>query len=99
MLKDLDTAPDDPAELRRINTILAAEVKSQALLIEKLQHQLSGHNRYRFGSKSESLEQLNLTFTGRSQHSNGWIGSTTAVCLSLSGTSRRQKQRSISTPL
>ncbi|OED49358.1 transposase [Rhodobacteraceae bacterium (ex Bugula neritina AB1)] len=62
MLKDLDTAPDDPAELRRINALLAAEVKSQALLIEKLQHQLSGHNRHRFGSKSEGLDQLNLTF-------------------------------------
>ena len=62
MLKDLDTAPDDPAELRRINALLAAEVKSQALLIEKLQHQLAGHNRHRFGSKSEGLDQLNLTF-------------------------------------
>ena len=62
MLNDLDIGPDDPAELRRANTLLAAEVKSQALLIEKLQHQLAGHNRHRFGSKSESLDQLNLTF-------------------------------------
>ena len=62
MLNDLNIGSDDPAELRRANALLAAEVKSQALLIEKLQHQLAGHNRHRFGSKSESLDQLNLTF-------------------------------------
>ncbi len=62
MLNDLDIGSDDPSELRRANALLAAEVKSQALLIEKLQHQLAGHNRHRFGSKSESLDQLNLTF-------------------------------------
>ena len=62
MLNDLDIGSDDPDALRRANALLAAEVKSQALLIEKLQHQLAGHNRHRFGSKSESLDQLNLTF-------------------------------------
>ncbi|WP_120631585.1 IS66 family transposase [Ruegeria sp. EL01] len=62
MLNDLDIGSDDPDELRRANALLAAEVKSQALLIEKLQHQLAGHNRHRFGSTSESLDQLNLTF-------------------------------------
>lgn len=62
MLNDLDIGSDDPSELRRANALLAAEVKSQALLIEKLQHQLAGHNRHRFGSKSESLDQLSLTF-------------------------------------
>ena len=41
---------------------LANEVKSQALLIEKLKHQLAGQNRHRFGVRSESLDQLNLTF-------------------------------------
>lgn len=62
MLKDLDITPDDPAELRAVNRLLADEVKSQALLIEKLKHQLAGHNRHRFGVRSESLDQLNLTF-------------------------------------
>ena len=62
MLKDLDIMPDDPAELRAVNRLLADEVKSQALLIEKLKHQLAGQNRHRFGVRSESLDQLNLTF-------------------------------------
>ena len=62
MLKDLDITPDDPAELRAVNRLLADEVKSQALMIEKLKHQLAGQNRHRFGMRSESLDQLNLTF-------------------------------------
>lgn len=62
MLKDLDITPDDPAELQAVNRLLADEVKSQALPIEKLKHQLAGHNRHRFGVRSESLDQLNLTF-------------------------------------
>jgi hypothetical protein len=62
MLKDLDITPDDPAELRAMNRLLADEVKSQALMIEKLKHQLAGQNRHRFGVRSESLDQLNLTF-------------------------------------
>lgn len=45
MLKDLDIAPGD-----------WAEVKSLMLLIEKLPHQLAGHNRCRFVSKSEGLD-------------------------------------------
>jgi transposase len=60
MLKDLDIAPDDPGELRAVNRLLAAEVKALSLKVEQLQHQLHGHNRHRFGSKSESLDQLNL---------------------------------------
>ncbi len=62
MLKDLDITPEDPTELRAVNRLLAAEVRSQALLIEKLQHQIAGQNRHRFGVRSESLDQLNLTF-------------------------------------
>ena len=34
--------------------------KAQALQIEKLKHQLAGHQRHRFGSKSETSDQLNL---------------------------------------
>jgi transposase len=62
MLKDLDIAPEDPAELRAVNRILADEVKALTLKVEQLQHQLAGHNRHRFGAKSEGLDQLNLTF-------------------------------------
>lgn len=62
MLKDLDITPDDPAELRAVNRLLADEVKAPSLKVERLQHQLHGHNRHRFGSKSENLDQLNLTF-------------------------------------
>ena len=62
MLKDLDITPDDPAELRAVNRLLADEVKALSLKVERLQHQLHGHNRHRFGSKSENLDQLNLTF-------------------------------------
>ena len=60
MLNNLESLPNDPAELQDMVTLLAKEVKSQALFIEKLQHQLHGANRHRFGSKSESLEQLQL---------------------------------------
>ncbi len=62
MLKDLDIAPDDPAELRAVNRLPADEVKALTLKVEQLQHQLAGHDRHRFGSKSESLYQLNLVF-------------------------------------
>ncbi|MCI4665466.1 MAG: IS66 family transposase [Neomegalonema sp.] len=52
-----------PADLDECHTLLAdkdAEIRSQALLIEKLKHQLAGHNRYRFGASSEGLDQLQL---------------------------------------
>ena len=61
MLNDLKSLPSDPVELQGMVTLLASEVKSQALLIEKLQHQLHGANRHRFGAKSESLDQLQLS--------------------------------------
>jgi hypothetical protein len=60
MLDDLKPLPEDPAELRQVTELLMQEVKAQALMIEKLQHQLHGANRNRFGSKSESLDQLQL---------------------------------------
>lgn len=60
MLNALDTLPEDPVELRQVTELLAAEVKAQALMIEKLQHQLHGANRHRFGSESESMDQLQL---------------------------------------
>ena len=62
MLKDFDATPDDTAELKAANKLLADEVKALTLKVEQLQHQLHGHNRHRFGSKAESADQLNLTF-------------------------------------
>ena len=52
--------PEDPEELRSFTTLLLAEVKSQAVLIAKLRHQLAGHRTARFGASSESIEQLQL---------------------------------------
>jgi transposase len=39
---------------------LAAELKHRDLKIAKLEHQLSGHRRHRFGSTSETMSQLQL---------------------------------------
>ena len=62
MLNSLDILPEDPTELREVSELLVSEVKALSLKVEQLQYQLHGHNRHRFGSKSESLDQLNLTF-------------------------------------
>jgi len=40
---------------------LIRELKSRDLLIAKLKHQLAGQRRHRFGAKSETLDQLQLT--------------------------------------
>ncbi len=53
MLTSLDILPKDPTELREVSELLVSEVKALALKVEQLQHQLHGHNRHRFGSKSE----------------------------------------------
>lgn len=60
MLDVAKSLPEDPEELRRFTALLLAEVKSQALLIEKLRHQLAGHQSHRFGTSSETIEQLQL---------------------------------------
>ena len=60
MLNSLTNLPEDPAELRQVSELLAAEVKALTLKVEQLQHQLHGANRHRFGSKSESMDQLQL---------------------------------------
>lgn len=51
---------DQVVELRSECQTLKDELKSRDLLIEKLKHQLSGLNRFRFGSRSESLDQMTL---------------------------------------
>ncbi len=60
MLDAPEALPRDPDELRETAEGLVALVKSQALRIAKLEHQLAGHRRQRFGSKSETMDQLQL---------------------------------------
>lgn len=60
MLDVTKSLPEDPAELRAFTALLLAEVKSQAVLIAKLRHQLAGHRAHRFGASSETAEQLQL---------------------------------------
>ena len=60
MFNEAQALPTDPAELRVAAEGLVLLVKSQALRIAKLEHQLAGLRRHRFGSTSESLDQLQL---------------------------------------
>ena len=60
MFNESQALPEDPAELRTAAEGLVSLVKSQALRIAKLEHQLAGLRRHRFGSTSESLDQLQL---------------------------------------
>jgi transposase len=60
MLDNANNLPNEPAALKGLVTSLASEVKSQALLIEKLRHQLAGMRQHQFGSRSEALDQLAL---------------------------------------
>jgi transposase len=60
VLDEISPLPEDPADLRAFTARLLAEVKAQAILIEKLRHQLAGHRAYRFGASSETAEQLQL---------------------------------------
>jgi transposase len=56
MLDVAKSLPEDPEELQAFTALLLAEVKSQAMLIEKLRHQLAGHRNHRFGASSETIE-------------------------------------------
>ncbi len=60
MLDALESLPEDPAELRVVSELLMAEIQSLTYQNEKLKAELHGHRKARFGSKSESLEQLAL---------------------------------------
>ena len=60
MLDEAAALPDDPGDLRLLAERLIAEVKAQAILIEKLRHQLAGHRAHRFGASAETAEQLQL---------------------------------------
>ena len=60
MFDDASKLPDDPKELKSVAVQLASTVKSQALEIARLKHQLAGHRQHRFGARSETSDQLNL---------------------------------------
>jgi transposase len=60
MLDEATALPDDPDDLRSLAERLIAEVKAQAVLIEKLRHQLAGHRAHRFGASAQTAEQLQL---------------------------------------
>ena len=60
MISDVKTLPDDPALLKGLIASLTSELTSRDVLIAKLQHQLSGLRRHQFGSRSESIDQLEL---------------------------------------
>lgn len=60
MLEAPKSLPSDPAALRVTAEGLMELAKAQALKIAKLEHQLAGHNRHRFGARSESADQLDL---------------------------------------
>jgi transposase len=60
MFDTTQALPENPAELRVAAEGLVSLMKFQALRIAKLEHQLAGLRRHRFGSTSESLEQLQL---------------------------------------
>lgn len=58
MLESLTPLPDDPEDLKGLVTLMGEEIRALTLKIEDLQGQLAGHRKARFGSKSESLQQL-----------------------------------------
>jgi transposase len=68
MLEAQKNLPEEAADLRALLASreveivgFKAELRSRDLLIEKLKHQLAGLRRHRFGARSESLDQLELT--------------------------------------
>ena len=57
MLDEPAILPEDPEELPAFTARLLAEVKAQAILIEKLRHQLAGHRAHRFGFVGETVHR------------------------------------------
>ena len=60
MSNDAQILPANPDELKQFATLLMSELKCRDLKIAKLEHQLAGMHRHRFGSSSEALDQLKL---------------------------------------
>ena len=68
MLEAFSDLPDSVAALQAMIalqndklSIFEAEIKERDYRIEKLEHQLAGLRRHQFGTRSESLDQLELT--------------------------------------
>ncbi|MCP4316702.1 MAG: transposase [Hyphomicrobiales bacterium] len=68
MLEASSDLPDDVAALQAMIalqneklSIFEAEIKERDYRIEKLEHQLAGMRRHLFGTRSEALDQLELT--------------------------------------
>jgi len=60
MLDAFKSLPKDPEKLRSVSEQMVRHIQSQAYQIEKLKAELAGHRKARFGSKSESMDQLAL---------------------------------------
>ena len=60
MLDAFKSLPDDPAKLKGLVPQMDQEITSLTYQVEKLKAELAGHRKARFGSKSESLDQLAL---------------------------------------
>lgn len=67
MLDQTLTLPEDPEELRSFTARLLAEVKAQAILIEKLRHQLAGHRAHRFRTDAARVTCFLIQFFAASQ--------------------------------
>ncbi len=60
MLDAFKSLPDDPARLKGLVSRMDPEITSLTYQVEKLKAELAGHRKARFGSRSESLDQLAL---------------------------------------
>ena len=63
-----NTAPILPNDVDALQAMVAskdAEIHVRDLMIEKLKYQLAGHQRHRFGTSSETLDQLALDIEDR----------------------------------
>jgi transposase len=92
MLDDVQKLPDDPAVLKGLLASLASELKYRDILIEKLKHQLAGLRRQQFGSRSESLDQLELALEEEEIARAGEEPAEQAAS-ALAGERRRPKRR------
>lgn len=57
--------PEDVPALQAMVRTQDAELRTCRLMIEKLKHQLAGHQRHRFGARSETADQLALGIEDR----------------------------------
>ena len=58
MLNALEPLSDDPAKLKGLVSRMDQEITSLTYQVEKLKAELAGHRKARFGSRSESMDQL-----------------------------------------